>query len=133
MTLSKMLALVFLGSSVCLGQQGQPCSLKAPLWGCILDTYNGVPIYYNDAVDDGVEITTPGPLFDAFQYQCPEFVRRYYNLIKHTDTSTWGPNSLNPPATRHGDGRNYFPRAAEFHLTPYANGITTGCSHRLTI
>src|ERR1035441_801302 len=53
---------------------------------------------------------------DGEQYQCVEFIRRFYRVIKQTDTSGWH--------GQYGDAAEFYPHAAYFGLTSYPNNGT---------
>lgn len=95
----------------------------APRVGEIVDTFNGVPVYYNGAIGhvSGVSRAADGYTF-GLRYQCVEFIKRYYY-------QRFGHRMPKPT----GNAREYFdPGVADGTLNPargllqYRNGSTQG-------
>ncbi|TXI09542.1 MAG: CHAP domain-containing protein [Rhizobium sp.] len=93
----------------------------APRIGDIVDTFNGVPVYYNGAIGhvSGVNRAADGYVF-GLRYQCVEFIKRYYY-------QRFGHRMPKPG----GNARDYFdPDVADGALNPargllqYRNGST---------
>ena len=53
---------------------------------------------------------------DGLEYQCVEFVRRFYREAKHADSSGW--------RGRHGDAQDFYVDSGYFGLARYSNGGT---------
>ncbi len=62
------------------------CSSANQSAGCVLDTFDNVPAYYNGSYNG--KIKSWALCSDGWLYQCPEFVRRFYRIAEHQETST---------------------------------------------
>lgn len=60
--------------------------------GTVLDSLNGVYVYYNGAIDNvGERLTSKDGYNIGLKYQCVEFVKRYYFYhFKHKMTDSYG-------------------------------------------
>ena len=89
-------------------QNPTPCGLQLSAQG----VYKGVPAYSNGA-DQWTEADcgeSPGPYGD--QYQCVEYVRRFYSIVFGMDTSKW----------KYYNADQYYANASKLGLVPYPNG-----------
>jgi uncharacterized repeat protein (TIGR03803 family) len=88
-----------------------PCS-SPYVCGCVMDdTYKNVPSYYNGT---NPILSCNGPGAFGEQYQCVEYVKRFYAEAKAIDTLGW-----------HGNGSQYYSMAAAFGLVADPPTCTT--------
>lgn len=92
------------------------CTLNAELnCGSQIDSYKGVPALYNgsNALESCGNNGNKGR--DGFQWQCVEYIRRFYRLAKGIDSTQWNGK---------GDAKDYVPSAKLFGLSAFLNDGT---------
>jgi surface antigen len=87
---------------------------QAPQCGQVLATYKGVPAFSNNG-DQWTGESCAGRGTDGLQYQCVEYVRRFYATVFGVNTKVTAWN---------GDASIYYNTAAERGLAGFPNGGT---------
>lgn len=118
-SISRVTAAIFLGLAAVVGH----ADVDVPRVGEVVDTFNGVAVYYNGAIGHthGISRADNGYVF-GLRYQCVEFIKRYYY-------QRFGHRMPKPT----GNARDYFdPAVADGAINPargllqYRNGSATG-------
>lgn len=95
---------VWAGEEYILTPTSSPCTSTGYVCGCELDTYKTVPAFYNGP-NPSMSCTNDGRSPFGIEYECPEYVNRFYAEGKGVDTLNW-----------HANGSQYYSMAAQFGL-----------------
>lgn len=85
---------LFLSILLCIdsaadSQAGSPCLPNNWVCGCIQVKYNTVPAYYNGSDTDSVKGCAGTGPYKSIQYQCPEYIVRFYAPYIDTSSDSW--------------------------------------------
>jgi probable HAF family extracellular repeat protein len=100
------------GEEYLLTPTSAACPPAAYSCGCQQDVYKNVPAFYNGS-DEGTGKSCASSGIFGSQYQCVEYVNRFYAQAKGIDSLNW-----------HGNGSQYYSKATQFGLSAYPNCTT---------
>jgi len=103
---------------VCKSLSAQPCTPGAFHPGCVLDTFKNVEARYNGA---SAMRTCCGTGYDGLQYQCVEYIRRFYRVAKGCDVGT---NCDTKKWEGKAHAKDFINKASQFALEKHINGAT---------